>query len=251
MIYRQKNKKTGYRKYVIIGIFFVALFFFGSFFKNLIQGIASPVLNIHSSIFSSLGNVTTYFKSKNELQKVNSELIEQNQDFKIQLLTLESVQKENESLKNQLNFISPSIKTVVVKIFTRPPFSPYDTFVINSNDQIKKDQKVFYKKLLIGKVIETYSKTAVIKLYSSSGEKIPVQLSNNEFEAEGQGNLSFKIKIPKSLIVEKNTPVYSLETNSILGLVQNIYSDEASAFQDIYFRYPININDLDYVEVSI
>ncbi len=251
MIYRQKNKKTGYRKYLIIGIFFAALFFFGIFFRSLIQSIASPILNINASIFSGLGGISSYFKSKNDLQKTNNELISQNQDFKIQLLTLQSVQKENEDLKNRLNFISPDMKIAIVKIITKPPFSPYDTFVINSNNQIKKDQKVFYKKMLIGRIIETYPSTAIVKLYSSSDDKTAVQLLGNEFEAEGQGNLSFKIKIPKSLVVEKNTPIYSTENNSILGVVQDIYSDEASAFQDIYFKYPININDLDYVEVSI
>lgn len=251
MIYRQKNKKIGYRKYIVIGIFLLILSFFGIFFKGLVQGIASPILNIHTGIFSGLGNMSSYFKSKSELQKTNKELLEQNQDFKIQLLTLENVKKENEDLKNQIQFIDSEQKVVVAKIITKPPFSPFDTFVINSNDQIKKDQKVFYKKMLIGRVIETYSRTAIIKLYSSSGDKVPVQLQGNEFEAEGQGNLAFKIKIPKSLVVEKNTPIYSSETNSILGVIQSIYSDEASAFQDIYFKYPVNINDLEYVEVSI
>jgi cell shape-determining protein MreC len=251
MIYRQKNKKTTYLKYLIIGIFFAALIFFGVFFRGLVQGVASPILNVTSGIFSGLGSMSSYFHSKNELQKVNKELNDQNQDFKIKLLTLESVQKENEDLKSQLNFINPEVKTVLVKIITKPPFSPFDTFVINSDSQIQKDQKVFYKKMLVGRVIETYAKTAIVKLYSSSDEKVPVQLLGNEFEAEGQGNLSFKIKIPKSLVVEKETPIYSSETNSILGVVQTIYSDEASAFQDIYFKYPININDLDYVEVSI
>ncbi len=251
MIYRQKNKKIGYRKYIVIGVFFIILSLFGVFFKGVIQGIASPILNIHTGIFSGLGNLSAYFKSKSELQKTNKELLEQNQDFKIQLLTLESVKKENEDLKNQMQFIDPENKVVVTKIITKPPFSPFDTFMINSNDQIKKDQKVFYKKMLVGRVIETYNRTAIIKLYSSSGDKVPVQLQGNEFEAEGQGNLSFKIKIPKSLVVEKNTPIYSSETNSILGVVQSIYSDEASAFQDVYFKYPVNINDLEYVEVSI
>ena len=251
MIYRPKNKKTGYKKYVILIIFFVILFFFGVFFKNLIQGLSSPVLNLNSGIFSSLENLSAYLKSKKELQKINNELTEQNQDYKIQFLTLESLKKENEDLKSQLNFIDSNLKIVVAKIITKPPFSPYDTFVVNSNDQIKKDQKVFYKKMLIGRVIEAYANTAIVKLYSSSDEKIPIQILGNEFEAEGQGNLSFKIKLPKSLVVEKNSPVYSSETGSILGVVQSINSNEASAFQDIYFKYPININDLDYVEVSI
>jgi len=251
MIYRQKNKKTGYKKYLIIGLLFVVLFFFGTFFKSFFQGIASPVLNINVGISSSFKNLTSYFKSKNDLQKFNNELISQNQDYKIQLLTMESVKKENEDLKIQLNFINPDAKTVVAKIITRPPFSPYDTFVINSNNQIQVNQKVYYKKILIGRVVEAYSKTAVIKLYSSANEKTPVKLLGIDFEAEGQGNLSFKIKIPKSLVIEKSTPVYSSETNSVIGLVQNINSDEASAFQDVYFKYPVNINDLDYVEVSI
>jgi cell shape-determining protein MreC len=251
MIYRPKNKKTNYRKYIILILFFVILFFFGNFFRVFIQGLASPILNINSSIFSGLENLTSYFKSKNELQKINNELVAENQDFKIKLLTLQSTQKENEDLKNQLNFIDPQSKTIVTKIITKPPFSPYDTFVINSNEQIKKDQKVHYKNMLIGYIIETYDKTAIVKLYSSSDEKIPVQLSGNGFEAEGQGNLSFKIKIPKSLIIEEGIPVYASETNSILGVVEVIYSDEASAFQDLYFKYPININDLNYVEISI
>lgn len=251
MIYRQKNKKTGYRKYLILTIFFIALFFFGNFFKSIVQRVSSPVLNINSGIFLGFENLSSYFKSKNDLQKSNIELTNQNQDLKIQLLTIDSVKKENEDLKAQLNFIIPSIKMFATQIITRPPFSPYDTFVINSNGQIQVGQKVFYKKLLIGQVIEAYSKTAIIKLYSSSGQKIPVKLLNTDFEAEGQGNLSFKIKIPKSLITEKNTPVYSSETNSILGLVQDINTSDASAFQDIYFKYPININDLNYVEVSI
>jgi cell shape-determining protein MreC len=251
MIYLQKNKKREYKKYVFLVVFFLALFLFGTFFRGLIQNISSPILSLKIGVSSGLENISTYFKSKNEIEKINKQLIEENQDFKIKLLTLESVQKENEALKNQLNFVDQENKTALVKIITKPPFSPFDTFIIKSNEQIKTNQQVFYKKLLVGRVIETYSNTAIIKLYSSPDEKIPVQLLGNEFEAEGQGNLAFKIKIPKSLVVEKNTPIYSSETNSILGVVQSIYSDEASAFQDIYFKYPININDLDYVEVSI
>ena len=251
MIYLQKNKKREYKKYILIFVFLVIIFIFGNFFRNLIQGVSSPILNVRGGIFVGLENMTTYFKSKNELQKINKQLMQENQDLKIELLTLESVQKENETLKNQLNFVAQDKKTVLSQIITKPPFSPFDTFIIKSNDQIKVNQQVFYKKLLVGRIIETYSNTAIVKLYSSPDEKIPVQLLGNEFEAEGQGNLSFKIKSPKSIVIEKDTPIFSSETNSILGIVQQIYSDEAAAFQDIYFKYPININDLDYVEVAI
>jgi cell shape-determining protein MreC len=115
MIYHQKNKNKRYRKYIILSIFLIALFFFGNFFKNTIQSIASPILNINSGIFSGIENLSSYFKSKNDLQKINKELFNQNQDFKIQIITLENLKKENDFLKTQLNFINPSMKTVIVK----------------------------------------------------------------------------------------------------------------------------------------
>ena len=158
---------------------------------------------------------------------------------------------QNDELKNQLNFINTERRFVTSDVITRPPFSPYDTFVINANDQIRVDQKVFYKQLLIGRVIEVYGSSAIVKLFSSSDEKIAVKLLDNNFEAEGQSNLSFKIRIPKSLTVSENIPVYSAEANSVLGIVQSINSNEASAFQDVYFRYPISIKDLIYVEIEI
>jgi cell shape-determining protein MreC len=252
MIYRPKNtKKNNTKKFLFVLLIVVALFFFGFFLKGLLQNVAGPILNFNNQSSSFFGNFISYFKSKNELEKLNKSLFQENQDLKIQILTLDNFKKENFNFKEQLNFVDLDRNFLTTRILTRPPTSPFDTFVISGSPQFKIDQKVFYKNLLIGRLIEVYDKTAVVKLYSSSGEKIAIKLLDNEFEAEGQGNLSFVIKIPKSLSVEIETPIYSFETDSVLGVVQIINTEENAVFQDVYFKYPININKLDYVQVEI
>jgi len=251
MIYRQKNKKNKIKILIIVLISILFLFFFGGFIKNTVHFITNPILNINTSFSHSFSEIFSYFRSKNELQKINEELEKENQNLKIEVLTVDNLKKENESLKDLLNYIKPENNLISTKVITKPPFSPFDTFVVNNNNnQIKLEKNVFYKNLLIGKVIETYQNSAVIQLYSSSGQKKIVKINENEFEAEGIGNLSFKIKVPKSIEIKEETPVYSLKTNSIIGLVQNIKTEESSAFQDIYFKYPININEIDYVEIE-
>lgn len=257
MTYLQKNNKKKGRnnKKIIAGLIifliFIFAFVFNDFSSNLVHRGLLPLKKTTDYVFSPFKNITTYFSSKNQLAKDNFLLSEENKSLKIDFLKVESLENENQNLRSLLNIIDNRATTIGEVILT-PPFSPYDTLVIFSEKEISIGDFVFYKNILIGEVVESHSNNYVIRLYSSPDQKIPIKI-NNEItaEAEGQGGLGFKIQIPKDIEIKKGDLIYSMtETNSVIGIVEDIEFMDSNSFQVIRFQYPFNLNKMSFVEVK-
>lgn len=255
MIYLRKNKKDKYKKNLIV-LSFIAilllLWFFGNFFKNLVHIVANPVLNSKNFVVDLSGNFLNYFASKQEQANQISRLEEENKKLKLELLTLDILKNENRELRDILRLEQEEQDFYFAEVLIKPPFSPYDTFVIEiGQNNVSIGNKIFFDNVLLGEIIEVYKNTAVVKLYSSSDKKIPV-LINDKIEAEalGQGAYNFLIILPKSTEIEIGAKVTTLEGNYVLGVVQNHKPSEANTFSDILISYPVNPNSIDVVKIQ-
>ncbi len=166
-----------------------------------------------------------------------------------------SLQKENENLKNLLDrsVVSHPLLATILK---KPPFSAYDTFILDvgENANVKNGNKVYaLGNIPIGEIAEVVGNTSRVKLYSSSGEKFVVSIgdSNVEAEAVGKGGGYFEVSLPRDTkIIQGDTVLIPSLSNSFAGTVEAITSEPSEPFSKIFFRQPINIYELRWVLVD-
>lgn len=257
MTYLQRSSEKNTRRkrnLLFVGIAILILLFgviFRNFSANVMHTVLYPVTKTANFIFSPIKNLGYYFYSKPKLVAQNTELENEKKFLQIELLATQSVKKENAELRSILEMRERNQKEVVAEIILTPPFSPYDTFVIRTDEQVAVGQSVFIRNTLVGKITEIHKKSAVVTLYSTAGHKIPVRINDTVVaEAEGQGGLAFNISIPKDLAVSEGDLIYSMEHgNSIIGIVDNIEVIEKNSFKVVHFQYPFNFSETNFVQI--
>ena len=156
---RRKNKFLGRDRIlgVIIGVILIVL---GSLFsEKMVSGIV-------------------WVKNIFNFNKSEPQYAEENQDPQYLNAKIASLESENEGLKNFLgandgvNIKRP--KGSLFSVAQRPPFSPFDTIVVNggSDNGIQVDDLAFASAdVLVGYVTAVFPRTSIVTLYSSSGQR--------------------------------------------------------------------------------
>jgi cell shape-determining protein MreC len=265
---RSSEKKKQNKKKLLVLVIFSFILILGVWGRNtsarFVHLALFPVRVTTDFIFRPFKNIGIYFDSKVKIENRNRELEDENRMLKIEILSSQALQKQNQELRQILNVRGENAyNRIVAQVLSTPPFSPFDTFVVripqNFAEQngevsriINQGQKVFIKNILVGEISESYLGTAIVKLYSTFEEKIPVRINGEIIaEAEGMSGLSFKIELPKDLPIEIGRPVYSMTNPEfIIGFVDEIVILENSSFQNIYFKYPFNFNSFNFVEIE-
>ncbi len=170
----------------------------------------------------------------------------------LQVTLIKELQKENADLKSNLHSTSTFNVPHVVPIVKKPPFTAYDSYIIDIGDiHVSNGDKVFaIGNVLLGEVFEVNGRYAKIKLYSSYGEKYDVLIGKNNIEttATGQGGGAFEVVLPKDVKIGENDTVYIPDLSlSIFGIVKSVKIDPARAFSTILFSQPINIYEQKWV----
>lgn len=228
---------------------------FPSFYERLLSPFTSFIWKSESSLFSWLG-------SMGELARSKASLIAENESLRSELsaregatILLDSTQRENEELKALLGRKGAK-NDVVGVVISRPPASPYDTFVIDigSADGVKVGAKVYAGgSVLIGDIAEVFGKTSKVSLFSAPGRAVQVLLgpSHKEVDAVGRGGGNFTAKVPVGVAVEKgDTLELSQLRNHVFGVVQDIVADSTDSLQTIMFKAPVNLSELRLVQVE-
>lgn len=248
MTYHRRNKNKTNRRVVIIIIVLAALFLFSSTIKGIVHWTSGPILKAREVVIYPFESVINQLKFKQFLIDENEGLKKENRRLEIENLTVESLKEENQSLKEIVNYVENTEDYITTKVLNRPPFSPYDTFIIDKGDaEIYGGDEVYYLGTLIGRITEEYVDTAVVKLNSSPNASNFVVVSDQSFEAIGIGGGGFVMQLPKDFSISKGDVIFT--NQKPVGKVDSIETDETGAFQKIYFRYPFNINNIDFVEI--
>jgi cell shape-determining protein MreC len=169
---------------------------------------------------------------------------------------LKSLETENEHLKELLGRKPEKDDRKLAVIISRPPKTPFDSFLIDSgeNNGIEIGDYVYGEfDFLIGQVEVVSSQTSIIKLFSSPGMKKDVLIasSSTPVVVEGRGGGNFYIKVPKNIDVYEGDPVVVPGlSSSLLGVVEKVDGGEGDAYSHIYFKLPVNINSLRYVQIK-
>ena len=264
------DKKIKKKKlvYVLLSVFilFILFYFRSSVFNGLAfvsHVIFRPVLVVGNSLGEKLGNLSSYFSSKNSLYKENKNLKFQLDENNAKMSNYDSILAENISLKEILGRL-PAVagkdekaKMILSAILSKPNQSPYDTLIIDAGVKqgLQTGNMVFgMGNVPIGVIAEIYPNSSKVVLFSSSGEKTQAVVSGGDIfiDVVGRGGGNFEIILPRDFTpIKGDEVVLPGITPYVLGVVETIISDPRDPFIKALLTSPVNIQELKFVEVKI
>jgi len=263
MTYLRRSNPKGKREFMQrASLVALVVFLFGLhlIFPHLYGTILYPITSFFWKSGTFVGDTVSHYaklaSSKKSLIVENENLRRDMTSFNSSLLMLDSLRKENETLRSLLGR-STTGRMVLATVLSRPPFSPYDSLIIDAGTEegIALGDKVYASTdVLLGDIVEVYSHTSKVDLYSSPGRVFPVLvgLSALQVEAEGRGGGNFRVTLPVEVDVEKGDPVrFAQSKSNVIGVVEEIEVDSSDSLQEIHFKMPLSVFEISYVEVSV
>lgn len=254
------NKRPG-KKFLILALLLAVVLI--AIIVTIGNGIiSSATLSIASPIFAARGSINNWYEYKSRVIKDKELLVDENLRLKeqlmekdIKLITLSLLEKENDELKNLLGRMTGERRSIIASVTLRPPQVPYDVLIIDTgrDDGIEEGMLVgAYGDILLGYVEKVFKSTSRVRLYSSAGESIDILIDNTNIftAASGAGGGNFEVTLPRVDNVKEGDLIITPGVNPfILGIAEFIKADMADAFQKVFFRTPLNIQELKWVEV--
>lgn len=217
-------KRKTLRWILIILTIFLILISFNKFFyqkfKNGVFLIFSPLQKFlwsRQNAFSSLWEAI--FRAQK--LKIESQVLKkENFILKSKILKLQSLEKENQELREILNFsLEKKFQLIKAKIIAKK--TPGDWLLIDKGekDQVKKNQPVITKeKVLVGKIGKVFDDFSQVILITDKNFTFSVKVKTNKDSvlgvAKGEGGLKLTIDVlPKEAFIQKG----ALVSTSLLG----------------------------------
>jgi|SRR3990167_8270451 len=259
---RSSNKRTFAEKIGIatLGILFFLLFFM--YGDNSVTGLrgkfvhaVAPLWELGDALFGKDMSVGAYLSSKKELEDENRKLTERIRDLELIAISSKKLREENESLKEELGRDARE-NNILATVLARPSYLPFDTLIIDvgSDEEVRLGALVIAKDdIALGKVIEVFPHESRVLLYSSAGQKANVIIGEEHISAEalGLGGGNFKIMLPRDVTIAKNALIIIPALNGkVLGAVGAIIANPSDALQEILFKTPLNVQEIEWVYVE-
>jgi cell shape-determining protein MreC len=245
---KPKSKFSGKVIVVLVLFFFLSLtqYFFNSPVKDLFYFISKPVWSVSGVVFKPFGIITNFFKNKNSLADENIILKDNLTKLELKSYDYDALQKENDYLKDQLGRADDKQK-IIVAIVSKPPHSPYDTFVVDAgeNDGIVVGSKVYLsEKIVVGIVKSAEANTSLVELFSTKSKNTDLvnERTGNTYTLVGQGGGNYKLEVPKDADVEwGDNFIYPNINTGVVGTAYYIDTNSQSAYKTVYIRVPVNV----------
>ena len=259
--FRHDNERKNKRKKIfgIVLCIALVLLIFRTPTSNYLSGgvhiVARPLLVVKAYIAEMFSGTLYFFATKQSLAEENARLTSALDLVLLEAHSREILRQENEELKYAL-LRHESKNLLVARVLASPGVgAPYDSLIIDvgEGDGLAIGARVFIDgDFVIGEITQIFMRSAVVTLYSSSGNEIAVTVGTSSIPtiAYGVGGGNFRIVLPKGLDIAVgdivDIPSLSLE---YAGVVDAIRKNDGSSLQDIFFRLPSNIHSLRFVYV--
>lgn len=263
MSYRQDNLKRAKNirslfLYLAIGIiFYFSYGFILSAGYSLFSFAVVPLWRIENRIKDGAVATFSLFKSKEFLAIENERLSGELDSARLKLESISSLQRENEDLMLEMGREKiPEAKSVIAAVLSGPNIPPYDNLIIDvgKDQEVTVGDRVIYRpNIVIGEVVQVFSKSSKVRLYSASGMQTDVLLPVAEqihAVARGFGGGNFFIELPSSIKLSEGMELLIPGSGIyILGVIDYIQVDTITSSQKVLIRYPVNIKNARFVHV--
>lgn len=226
------------------------LFFITIFAPNVTTGrmhaVFKPFWYMKDKSIGMTEYLSGFFYFKSSLIKHNADLEEEVNNLRMLKIDYETLLKESSEIKDQFG-MDVSYRKIIGNILSKPPQSPYDTFVIDVGTEVgvsTGDLVYLSDSIVVGEVYEVTNKTSIVKLFSSGDGGIEVMSSRtgSNFVMNGNGGANFSFEVPKETdIVWGDTFIYPKGNGAVIANVYFVDTNSQSSFKNVNLRYPVNI----------
>ncbi len=252
----------------LVAIFFVAVLHYIGWIKpveNLLIRAVSPVQERAYSLSLGIISFKGDWLTKRDLLAENKSLRGQLIDFQMDLSRINSLQEENDLLKQELNFVKESgHKYVSAKIITGVSDPLSESVIINrgSSDGIAKGLAVVTGGgIMVGKVSEVQSNFSKVLLLTDNKSKVAATIQNINHTAglvEGQFGLSFAMtNIPQDEPIKPGDLVVTsglegqIPKNLLIAKIERVDKIESEIFKTAILDPIVPLGNLSDVLIII
>ncbi len=255
----KKEKRKKIINAVLCIIFLILFFYFRNSvskgFSYVSQGIFRPFLVIGNGTKQKWNGTIAYFESKRNLDRENQNLRTKLAEQEAKMTDYNFLSQELSDLQSTMGRKNEKANFILAAILSKPNKSPYDTLLIDAGENlnIKSGDLVLAKgDVPIGRIGEVYPSLSKVILFSNPKEKTQVVVSgkNTTMEIVGRGGGNFEMILPRDFNLQKG------ETVNLLGIfpytvavAETVISDPRDAYTKALLKSPVNIQELNFVEI--
>ncbi|MEK7461677.1 MAG: rod shape-determining protein MreC [Patescibacteria group bacterium] len=226
-----------------------------SLLNKFINSSVAPVWKVENRVTQAFSAGVIFFNSQKSLVAENMMLKERIHSLETELFVLSVEQKREDTFLELLGRKGESNK-IIATVLTRPPQTPYDVITIDvgSNESITTGSKISMPEgSLLGTVSAVFSKSAQVKLFSSSGEETNAVLERNNVPITlvGLGSGNFRFELPRDIVIEVGDRILSSDVGTRhLATVGEVNIRPTDSFKEILAKSPINIFTLRFIFIE-
>lgn len=250
---KNNSQRLKWRIILVLAIFTLCAVFFSFFGGSLIQ-LASPVWRADTALHRGLRNAHLSLRSKDSLLLENEMLKERLAAADELVLSLRAIAVSRDELL--MTYGRSAQAGTPAGVLVRPPKTPYDILIVDAGENAGAalgDRVSLPGGSLIGSVTDIFSRTARVKLFSTSGEKTPATLERGSVPVEllGRGGGNFTFTVPRDVSVQAGDRVISAQlATSLLAVVGEVEVTATDAFKTVYAISPANPASIRYVVIE-
>lgn len=262
---------NNYFKLVIFGlvsIFLIGLLHYINIFKpveGMIVKTLSPIQDKVYSLVINLKEFNTKWIAKRDLLIENEALQQKIKELRVSNSRLNSLESENNLLKQELKFTKESkLNTVAAKIITGVSDTLSKSVIINrgSSNGVEDGMAVISADgIMIGKISEVYSGYSKVLLLTDNKSRVAAtiqNLDNTTGLVEGQFGLSFAMtNIPQDQDIKETDLIVTsglegkIPRNLLIAQVDSINQVESEIFKTALLSPIVSFDNLSYVLVVV
>ncbi|MDI6752659.1 MAG: rod shape-determining protein MreC [bacterium] len=233
--------------------------------RKTLQAIAIPIETLGAKLRGSSGSLYNALKENERLKKENERLKSQTGRLADKLARKEEVSRENERLREILDYKEKvGRKIVVANLLGYDPASLLSTIIIDrgTDDGLRKGLCVVTikeeKELLLGRIIDVFHSSSIVLLVTDKSSLIPVMLVETGEKgilvgADGEPSLAF---IESHIDPKPKEDVITIEDRDIpsgilIGKLGKIGPKKIGLFREIKVRVGFDISQLREVLVIV
>lgn len=224
--------------------------------KNAFGIVVSPVGSFFSSLGGNASALGGSLLNLGSLQKENANLSAENSRLKADLARLGEIEKENDSLRTEIDFVKRGkydYETAEVVAYDPSTLRGMITVSKGEKDGLKAGMAVTSEGYLIGRVSEVTEHTSKIQLITDPTSAIPVSIQGTDVNGIAKGELGSGLtmeKIPQGEDVQNGQLIVTsglggeIPRGILIGEIEGVTALENSLFMSAKIRTTRNIESI-------
>lgn len=252
---KSKNTKTkiGASLAVLVILIVLAPIVFPSIGRGLRQ-VISPIWKLENNASSNSKSFFANLKAKRALDAENTILKNRVTELEAKLADHDVIANENLALKELLGR-KGSEDLILGTVLIKPNRSVYDTLVIDAGSSVGVTSGALvyaYGVIPIGTITSVSAKTSTVTLFSTAGQITNSRIDgkNIDIELVGRGGGNFELKVPRDVSLEPDMEVLLPGLKPmVVAIVTKSITDARDPVQTFLLTSPVNINELNWVQI--